>query len=186
MRILALMWVVLGLTYSGTAQAVPTEKQTLKDADYALRRFEEVTARIDFNRLKAPGTTIGRSQEVVLNMTQTKYVDEAKAILARFDGKRKPTSTELLVLMADLERSANALLSLSDLVTNFQDPEASPPEAAQENALAGELATVSNTGYEAMTEVFLVLQDKIAGQEDLLKMCAQTAPPSKKKSGPSN
>jgi hypothetical protein len=65
----------------------PTETQALKDAEYALRRFEEVTARIDFNRLKAPGTTIGETQQAALNMTQTLYVDEAKTILGKFEGK---------------------------------------------------------------------------------------------------
>jgi hypothetical protein len=184
MKTYALMSVLLFLTCSGVAQSTPTEKQALKDAEYALRRFDEVTARVDFNRLKAPGTTIGRSQEVVLNMTHTKYVDEAKTILNKFDGKRKPTSTDLLLIMSDVERAANALLNLSDLVTNFQDPQATASEAAEANALAGELSTASNTAYEAMMEVFVVLQDKIGVEQDLLKMCAQTATPSKKKSNP--
>lgn len=167
MRTFALMSVLLCLTCSGVAQSIPTEKQVLKDAEYALRRFEEVTARIDFDRLKAPGTTIGRSQQVMLNMTQTQYVDEAKTILKRFEGKRKPTSTELLSIMVDLERAANALLSLSDLVINFQDPQATDSEATQTNALAGELTRASNTTYETMTEGFVVLQDKIGVERDV-------------------
>lgn len=186
MRTFALMSALLCLTCSGMAQSIPTEKQALKDAEYALRRFEEVTARIDFNRLKAPGTTIGSSQQVMLNMTQTKYVDEAKTVLKRFDGKRKPTASELLLIMGDVERAANALLNLSDLVFNFQDPQATDFDAAETNALAGELSTAGNTAYKAMTEVFVVLQDKIGVEEDLLKMCAQIGTPSKKKATPSN
>lgn len=185
MRTFALMSAVLCLTCSGTAQSIPTEKQALKDAEYALRRFEEVTSRIDFNRLKAPGTTIGRSQEVVLNLTQTKYVDEAKSILNRVEGKRKPTSSELLLIGADVERTANATSTLSDLVINFQDPQATDSEAAEMSALSRDLGTASNTAYEAMTEIFVVLQDKIGVEEDLLKVCAQTGTP-KKKSNPSN
>ena len=169
------MSALLCLACTGMAQSIPIEKQALKDAEYALRRFEEVTARIDFNRLKAPGTTIGRSQEVVLNLTQTKYVDEAKTILKRFEGKRKPTSSELLLVGADVERAANALLNLSDLVINFQDPQATDPEAAEMNALSGELGTASNTAYEAMTEIFVVLQNKIGVEENLLKTWPRSA-----------
>jgi hypothetical protein len=184
MRTFALMSVLLCLTCSGTAQSKLTEAQALKDAEYSLRRFEEVTARIDFNRLKAPGTTIGRSQETMLNLTQTQYVDEAKTILKRFEGKRKPTSTELLSIMVDVERAGNALLNLSDLLLNFQDPQATVSEAAETNALAGELVTASNTAYTAMMEFFVVLHDRIGVEEDLLKACAQSA--SKKKTSSSN
>jgi hypothetical protein len=168
------------------AQSKPTEIQALKDAEYALRRFEEVIPRIDFNRLKAAGTTIGRTQEVALNMTQTKYVDEAKTILKRFEGKRKPTSSELLRTGADVERTANALLALSDLVIDFHDPQATDSEAAQMNALSDELATASITAYEAMAEIFVVLRDKIGIEEDLLKACSQIGTPSEKKASPSN
>jgi hypothetical protein len=168
------------------AQSIPTEKQALKDAEYALRRFEEVTARIDFNHLKASGTTIGMSQQFILNMTQTKYVDEAKAALKRFDGKRKPRASELLLIMGDVERAANALLNLSDIVINFQDPQATEVDAAETNALGGELTTASNTAYEAMTEILVVLQDKIGVEEDQLKLCLQIGTPSKKKATPSD
>ena len=186
MRTVALMAAMLCLTCPVMAESKPTEIQALKDAEYVLRRFEEVTARIDFNRLKAPGTTIGRSQQVMLNMTQTEYVDEAKTILKRFEGKRKPTSAELLSIMIDVERAANALLNLSDLVTNFQDPQETDSEAAETNALAGELSTASDTAYKTMMEFFVMLEDKIGVEEDLLKMCAQIGTPSKKKASPSN
>jgi hypothetical protein len=163
------------------AQSKPTETQVLKDAEYALRRFEEVTARIDFNHLKAPGTTIGFSKQTMLNLTQNEYVNEAKTILKRFEGKRKPTSSELLSIMVDVERAGNALEALSDLVVNFQDPQANDSEAAEMNALSGELNRASGNAYTTMMEVSVVLQDKIRVEEDLLKTCAQIGTPSKKK-----
>lgn len=181
MRLLALMSAVLCLSYSGIAQSLPAEKEALKDAEYALRRFEEVTSRIDFNNLKARGATIGKAQSVNVAMTQTKYVDEAKGILKRFDGTRKPTSAELLDIMSDLERAANALESLSDVLTNFRDPEITDMGKVDEmNARSVELAETSNTSYIAMFKVYLVLRNQIEDEEALLKMCAKRPPQRKK------
>lgn len=182
MRTLALMSTVLCLGYSGIAQSVPTEKEALKDAEYALRRFEEVTSRIDFNYLKAPGTTIGKTQDVEVKMTQTKNVDEAKDILKRFDNTRKPTSAELLDIMSDLERAASALSDLSNLLIGLRDPEITDKgKVAEMNALSLELNTTSNTTYLAMTEVYVVLKNQIEHEEDLLKRCARRPPQQKKK-----
>jgi hypothetical protein len=88
--------------------------------------------------------------------------------------------------MFDVERSANAMETLGDLVINFQDPEATESESADMNALAKELNRASDSAYKAMTEVFVVLRDQIRVEENLLKMCAQTGTLSRKKSGPSN
>lgn len=59
MKTLALMLAFVASTFSAIAQSVPTEKEALKDAEYVLRRFDELTANIDFNRLAGAGEFSG-------------------------------------------------------------------------------------------------------------------------------
>ena len=173
MRIMALTSTLLFATCMALAQPVPTETEALKDADYALRRFEEVTAHIDFSRWRAPGDLVGKTQDG-LKLVRTTYVEDAKSILARFDSRRGPTSTELLDIMFDLERVGVELDDLEGSASNLQDPDTLDlAKAADRATLSHDLTSASSTAQKAMANVFFVVRQRIQAEEELLEVCAQ-------------
>jgi hypothetical protein len=96
MNRMLLLWMLMSLPWSCLAQSAPMDKGTreaLKDAEYALRRFDEVTARIDFDRWHASGTAVGHAQEV-LKTIRTMYIGEAEGVLTKLGDGGKPTTTE--------------------------------------------------------------------------------------------
>jgi hypothetical protein len=185
MKTLTLALVVLCLTCSGMAQSVPTEKEALKDAEYALKRFDEVTAQIDFNRWKAPGTLVGQMKET-LNVTRKAYVKEAETILAGLDGTNPPSSAQLLAIMFDVQMAGIELTNLGDGALQNQDPDAlDMAKVSDTGALAENLSRAGNTALLAAAKVFTVLNRQIEAQEDLLKMCIQSSNQAKNKPGTS-
>ena len=184
MRTLALMSAVVCLTFSGMAQSIPTQREALKDAVYALTRFDEVTARIDFTRWKAPGPVVGHEQEA-LEVTKATYVSEAKTMLAKFDGGRQPTSAELLVIMYDVQNVGIELDNLSDAATNFQDPDTlNIAKVTERGSLVDDLVGAGIKAQTAAAKIFIILKPQIEAEEDLLRRCLQT-PTTEKKVGPS-
>lgn len=181
MNTLALAVVVLCLTCSGMAQSVPTEKEALKDAEYALRRFDEVTAQIDFNRWKAPGTIVGGMKET-LNVTRKVYIKEAETILAGLDDTNPPSSAQLLAIMFDVQMAGIELTYLGDGALNYQDSDAlDMAKASDAGTLAHDLSSAGDTALTAASKVFIVLNQQIEAQEDLLKMCIQSSKQAKNK-----
>jgi hypothetical protein len=184
MRTLALMSAVVCLTFSGMAQSIPTQREALKDAEYALRRFDEVTARIDFTRWKAPGPVVGHEQEA-LQVTRATYVSEAKTMLANFDGKRQPTSADLLVIMYDVQNVGMELDNLSDAATNFQDPDTlDTAKLTERGSLVDDLVGAGIKAQAAAAKIFVILKPQVEAEEDLLRRCLQT-PTTEKKVGAS-
>ena len=179
MKTLALMLAFAASTFSAMAQSVPTEKEVLKDAEYALRRFDELTANIDFNRWQARGNLVGQAQDGV-TLVQTMYVSEAKIILTGIEGARKAKPVELLDIMSDLERVGTELTFLSDLVFNYQDPDTQDmTKVAERSALAADLNKAGTNAQTAMTKVYVVLRQKMVAEEGTLEKCAQTRSPKK-------
>lgn len=179
MKKLALMWALVALTFPAMAQSVPTEKEALKDAEYSLRRFDELAASIDFTRWQARGNIVGRVQDGV-TLVQTMYVSDAKNIMTKFEGARTARAVELLDIMADLERIGTELTFLGDSVSNFQDPDTEDmAKVAERNALSEELNKGSSAAQEAMTKVYVVLKQRIVAEEEALGKCAQAASPKK-------
>lgn len=173
MRNLALIWLLLCLACSGLAQSIYADKDVkdaLKDADYALGRFDEVAARVDFDRLQAPGNLVGKAEDA-LKLVRSTYVEGAKRDLTRFNGERKPTPTELLDIMFDLERVGTELSDLSDFTSEFPGPNTSD---VARTTLSGDLTEASLAGRQAMTRIFVVLRRSISLQEEALNACERT------------
>jgi len=108
---IALVTTVLWLTCSASAQSATDQdmKSALKDAEYALRRFDVVTSRVDFSQWVMPKDILANTRQAfVLSQGDAK---EAKGILAKLD-TRKPSSIELLDIMFDLERVGTQVRSL--------------------------------------------------------------------------
>jgi hypothetical protein len=170
---LTLMSALLCLTCSGLAQS-PTDQEVrsaLKDAEYALRRFDEVTSRIDFSRWAMQKETLAKTQEAFA-LARTHDVQGAKGILAKLDGTRKPSSTELLDIMFDLEGVGMELTNLSSETIDFQDEDTSDvTKVSERNELATDLARASSTAQLAMTRVWNVLRKQVEVQEAQLLKC---------------
>jgi hypothetical protein len=179
MKTLALMLAFVASTSSAMAQSVPTEKEALKDAEYVLRRFDELTANIDFNRWQARGNLVGQAQDGV-TLVQTMYVSDAKIILTGIEGARKAKPVELLDIMSDLERVGTELTFLSDLVFNYQDPDTQDmTKVAERSTLAADLNKAGTNAQTAMTKVYVVLRQKMVAEGETLEKCAQARSPKK-------
>jgi hypothetical protein len=171
---LTLMSALLCMTCSGLAQSSPTEqevKSVLKDAEYALRRFDEVTSRIDFSRWAMEKETLATTQKAFA-LAQIRDVQGAKDILAKLDGTRKPSSTELLDIVFDLEGVGMELTNLSTETIDFQDENTSDViKVSDRNELATDLARASSTAQLAMARVWSVLRKQVEAQEAQLLKC---------------
>ncbi len=79
--------IVLLFPLSVQAQVSYPAKQAvtvaLTDADYALRRFEEVAARVELDRLKLPDSTRPKEQQA-LRLTRSE-VEEARTTISRIE-----------------------------------------------------------------------------------------------------
>jgi hypothetical protein len=147
-------------------------REALKDAEYALRRFDEVTARIDFDRWHASGTAVGHAQEV-LKTIRTMYIGEAEGVLTKLGDGGKPTTTDLLLVMYDVQMGATELDSLSNDAFSWG--------SESDFDLASDLSHAGTTALEAAAKVFAVLERQVEKDEELLKSCRHASTSEKNK-----
>ncbi|MBZ5647470.1 MAG: hypothetical protein LAN37_09635 [Acidobacteriia bacterium] len=158
--------------------ALPTMGQTersvseaLKDAEYAFRRFDEVSARVDFSRWSVPRDL--RTTEVqALKAIQTE-VQNAEAILADIQTRGAfVTSGELLDVMDALSEASLELSDLSSNTLNFQDQDSRDiAKTSQANALGEELARAGATAHKAEGKLYIVLKERLAEEQLKLLSC---------------
>jgi len=177
MKKMLVIWMLMSLPWLCLAQSAPVDadkdtREALKDAEYAVRRFDEVTARIDFSRWRAPGTTVGRIEDA-LKVVRANYTEEAERVLAKLDGGGKPTTTDLLLVMYDVQMASTELYQLGDDALSWG--------SGSEVDLASELTEGGVTAITAAAKVFVVLKQQTEREEESLKACRHTSPGQKKK-----
>jgi hypothetical protein len=150
------------------------ELGALKDAEYAFRRFDEATSRIEFERWQAPHDLIEKEKTNL--ETSRKYSNEAKNILSKFDGSRIPTTAELMDVIDDLVFIGYELADLGEDVTAFQDKDTVDVSRASEAAeFSVDLARAGSTGRLATEKMINVLKLRLAADNALLTKCRQAA-----------
>jgi hypothetical protein len=173
MRIAVL--IVLLFPLSVQAQVTyPTKRailDALKDAEYAFRRFDEVTARVDFDRWKVPDD-LRQTESKALDVTRAE-VENAEKTLSRIERSEESVSgVDLLAVYQALGSSVGELADLGYNTLNFQD-RGSPDlvKASEASGFGEELARVSGTTLVTQAKLFLVLRQQIAAEEQELAPC---------------
>ena len=159
MRILDFVLVLVCFDYIALAQ-LPTQRDALRDADYSIRRFEELVARVDFSRWQIPKEFLEKELEgVKLARSSAK---EAKDILANLDAPREPGPEELLDLISDLEIVGMELSGLSYETLELQDHNTTDmAKVGEAGALAEELARAGNDTSVAEARLLSVAKRRI-------------------------
>jgi hypothetical protein len=143
----------------------------LKDADYAFRRFEEVTPRVDFDRWNLEDSLRAQSRERLRLLSGV--VKDARKTVSRIESSDASVSgLDLLYVYQILVRSESELDELSTNTLNFQQP-ASPDivSAAKASELALDLQRASATVLNSETRLLPVLTSQIAAAEHELARC---------------
>jgi hypothetical protein len=169
--------VLIVLLFPPSVQAqvsYPTKRaimDALKDAEYAFRRFDEVTGRVDFDRWKVPDD-LRQTESKALDVTRAE-VENAEKTLSRIERSEESLSgVELLAVYQALGSSVGELADLGYNTLNFQD-QGSPDiaKASEASGFGEELARVSGTTLVTQAKLFLVLRQQIAAEEQELAPC---------------
>ncbi len=160
--------IVLLFPLSVQAQVSYPAKQAvtvaLTDADYALRRFEEVTARVELDRLKLPDSTRPKEQQA-LRLTRSE-VEEARTTISRIEqSEGSARGIDLLNVDEALVDSVALLYDLRSNPLNFGN------QSAENKELALELARTSDAAVESQAKLSRILSQRIAVEEEELATC---------------
>jgi hypothetical protein len=146
-------------------------RDILKDAEYALRRFQDLTAQVDLDAWKVPENIRATERETLrLNRAQ---VEDAKGTISRIEQSQAAVSSiDLLDIDETLATSAGLLDDLGYNTLNFQD-QGSPnvSKASEANTLSIELTRASATTDVTQVKLYAILRQQIAAQEHELVKC---------------
>ena len=174
------MKVVLAALLLATAlpvcgQSLPSNhlvSEAMSDAEYAVRRFDEVTSRVNFNLWRVPEETLSNSRRALADV-KVADVKSVKSVLAHYDGSKSPSSVELLDLMSGLTDMGAELANLSDGEFNFREPD-DVAKAAEVSQLGLDLQQASSNSFLAAARLYGVLRPRILFEEGLLRACNRT------------
>ena len=169
------MVVVLLFPLSVQAQVRYPTKQAVTDAltgaDYALRRFEDVTARVELDRLKLPDSTRSKEQQA-LRLTRSE-IDEARRTVSRIEQSQGSAyGVDLLNVVEALVDSVKLLDDLSSNTLNFRN------QISEDKELTLELARASETAIESQVKLSRILSQHIAAEEQEVATCRVQPPAS--------
>jgi hypothetical protein len=123
-------------------------RPTTKDAEYAFRRFDDVTGRVDFDRWKVPDD-LRQTQSKALDVTRAE-VKDAENTLSHIERSEESVSgVNLLTVYQALGSSTGEPADLSNNTLNLQDHDSPDMVKAFEACGFGwELARASATATE--------------------------------------
>jgi hypothetical protein len=148
-----------------TKQAVT---DILKDAEYALRRFEDVTGRVDFDSWKV-SNGLRQVETKALDVTRTEVRDAEKTLSQIERSQDSVSGIDLLTVYQGLSSSAGELADLSYNTLNFQDQNSADIlKASEASGFGEELARASATALETQAKLYVVLRQQIAAEEEEL------------------
>jgi len=167
--------IVLVFLLSVQAQASYPTKQgvtdALKDAEYALRRFEDVVLRVDVNRWKVDDDLRGKKRETVRLLRSE--VEDTRKLISRIERSQESVSgLDLLIIEGILVNCETTLSELSNITISFQDADTTDmAKASERSELALDLARASGTATESDTKLVHILMQQIAAEEEELAKC---------------
>jgi type II secretory pathway predicted ATPase ExeA len=151
------------LTGEALGKAFPCKEQdlssALEDAGYALRRFEETTAHIDFSEW--PKEMQSATSEALRQAHE--QAADGRRILAKFDGSGKTVSSvDLLDITLDL---GSVEMELSALETGTSEVlclgTLDMAQMAKAHAFADELIQADQSAAAAQTKVYGALRERL-------------------------
>ena len=152
----------------------PTQEsvlEALKDAEYGVRRFEDVTGRVDFDRWRLPD--INRERKIKQIRHDGVDVEGAKTLITRLERSREPIAGfDLLIVYDTLGRSGLTLDDLGNGTMNFQDAHTTDMGMAYEaGELAMDLERASEAALSSQAKLHAILQKQLLAQETELRAC---------------
>lgn len=174
MRIAMVVALLFPLSAQAQVNAYPTKeaiRDVLNDAKYALRRFDDVTERVDFDRWKVPDN-LRQGQSQALGVTRVEIKDAENMLSHIEQSKESVSGVDLLTVYKALGSSAGELADLGYNTLNFQDQGSlDTVKASEANALGLELARAASTTSVTQAKLYVVLRQQIAAQEQELVKC---------------
>jgi hypothetical protein len=183
MRTPTLTLALVYFTLLGAAYSTPEGggDSAMRDADYALRRFEAVAARIDLGQWQTPPSIV--KKELEARRMAKHSAKEAREIIAKFSASRKLSPAELVDIISDLGDIGTELSGLSGtLRQDWGSPD--PAKLSGANALAQDVDEIGTDTYRAEAELLAVLKSEVLIEELRLKTFQITCPPEKKPQNP--
>jgi hypothetical protein len=160
--------VVVGRPKSAQVANRPSKqdlKLALKDVDYALRRFEEASNKINFARWNTSYGLVAASRDA-LDVIRNSAMN-AKKLIERLENSEEVSSLSLLGILEAVSSAGDEAASLGQDVRQFTN----------DIALATELTNTATLGHEAATKFRPFLLQQIEAQEQELALCRSADKP---------